>query len=223
MSEPVKRFRPLHQLLLGLIVLALFGAFTISVKRNLLFVEWDTQSSTSLHRHAIDSPASASAFTFITSLSERMSIALEALAGMLILAAGRKWRSCCIWGLAFLGNPISSQIKELIGRARPVFDDPLLTIATRSYPSGHAVGSMLIFGTALYLIARARPRLALQLSPLVGGLILAIGFSRVYLGVHWLSDVLGGYLFGLGWLLMVAGAVNLLADRGRGSIAAGGA
>src|SRR5437868_5481075 len=108
MSEPVKRFRPVHQLLLGLIVLALFGAFTISVKRNLLFVEWDTQSSTNLHRHALENPVLASAFTFVTWLSERISIALEALAGMLILAAGRKWRACCIWGLAFLGNPISS-------------------------------------------------------------------------------------------------------------------
>ncbi|MFL5342721.1 MAG: phosphatase PAP2 family protein [Gemmataceae bacterium] len=216
MSEPAKRFRPVHQLLLGLIVLALFGAFTIAVKRNLIFVERDTRRSTELHRHAIENPVMTSVFTSVTWLSERPSFALEGVAGALILTAGRKWRACCIWGLAFLGEPLSSQIKELMGRARPVFDD-VPTITTRSYPSGHAVGSMLIFGTALYLIARTRPRLALAVAPLVGGLILAIGFSRVYLGVHWPSDVLGGYLFGLGWLLTAAGIVQLATERRRGA------
>ncbi|MGC4962653.1 phosphatase PAP2 family protein [Gordonia sp. DT218] len=101
-------------------------------------------------------------------------------------------------------------LKHLFGRPRPPTVDRLLDIDTYSFPSGHAMMSTIVFGllaaAAFRLSAWVRAhRFVLAIAPIWA---IAIGCSRVYLGVHWTTDVLAGWLIGAAW---VAGCVWLCA------------
>jgi membrane-associated phospholipid phosphatase len=92
--------------------------------------------------------------------------------------------------------------KFLVGRARPEF----LEIASAewpSFPSGHATGSLAIYGFLAYIVLRrlVSPRARFEVVYWTVVLVALIGFSRVYLGVHFLSDVASGFLVGVFWLL----------------------
>ena len=95
-------------------------------------------------------------------------------------------------------------LKEVVGRARPDFLIAGSAPSTMSFPSGHSLFAMVFGGLLIVLIGELVEsipvRRALQFG--LANLILAVGASRVYLGVHWPSDVLGGYLFG-GMALLV--------------------
>ncbi len=108
----------------------------------------------------------------------------------------QKKEICSYLKTVFLGVLIGFIIKNIVQRARP---ENLLE-TDYSFPSLHATASILLYGwLSFYLWKQGRQRkaLVLLLVPLL------IGFSRMYLGVHWFSDVLGGLLFGGGWLLMI--------------------
>lgn len=108
----------------------------------------------------------------------------------------QKKEICSYLKTVFLGVLIGLIIKNIVQRTRP---ENLLE-TDYSFPSLHATASILLYGwLAFYLWKQGRQRkaLVLLLVPLL------IGFSRIYLGVHWFSDVLGGLLFGGGWLLMM--------------------
>lgn len=109
-------------------------------------------------------------------------------------------------GLALLlitmtGRLFSEGQKYWIARARPDLEPHLVVVKTSSFPSGHAASSM-IFYVALTLILSAGSRSS-RIAPAVAVLLsLLIGTSRVMLGVHWPSDVVGGWAFGLLWVLL---------------------
>jgi undecaprenyl-diphosphatase len=93
--------------------------------------------------------------------------------------------------------------KNVFQRARPVFDDPLVQLATYSFPSGHAIASTVFYGT-LWALAMSRLRSrALRIAVTVAAvlLVLLVCFSRVYLGAHYPSDVMAGMALGLLCLL----------------------
>ena len=113
-------------------------------------------------------------------------------------------------------------LKEAVGRARPDYLIIGLEPTSLSFPSGHALFAM-VFGGLLIVLAGdiIRPvkvRRAIQIG--LALLILAIGASRVYLGVHYPSDVLGGYLFGAMALLGLVWLRNRFSNRGAGMAAA---
>ncbi|WP_170323742.1 phosphatase PAP2 family protein [Cryptosporangium phraense] len=92
-------------------------------------------------------------------------------------------------------------VKALVDRVRPVWPDPVARVGGLSFPSGHAQEAIVGYGVLVLVLA---PVLAgwwrrLLIAGAVG-MVLAIGFSRVALGVHYPSDVLGGYLLGAAWL-----------------------
>jgi undecaprenyl-diphosphatase len=96
-------------------------------------------------------------------------------------------------------------------RERPFFPDPLATESTFSFPSGHSLVSLAVYGSVALLLAR-RVRSPGRRALLFAGtalLVLAIGFSRLYLGVHFLSDVLAGYAAGAAWLALLYAALEL--------------
>ena len=206
-------FRPVLVLLTGLIVLALFGSLTIAVKRHLFFAEWDRKASDRLHEHAVAHPEFTAVLGSVTTLSDRRQIWVEGATGLVVLALLRRWRWLCVWAIAVTGSFAGQQLKTFVDRARPVFEDAIVRESSRSFPSSHSVGSMLIFGTLLWILWQQWPRLRWLSAPALIALIFAIGFSRVYLGAHWPSDVLGGYLFGLGWLLAMIGLANAIAEK----------
>ena len=117
---------------------------------------------------------------------------------------------------ARIGSLVLSQgLKHLVDRARPVFEGPVATALGPSFPSGHALGSAVFWTTTAVLVLPhvRRPRRALLAAVLVAVLVAA---SRVLLGVHYLSDVSGGFLLGLGWAgVCTAVFAAERAERGR--------
>ncbi len=92
-------------------------------------------------------------------------------------------------------------LKVLFARARPVLWDRIIHVGHHSFPSGHAMVSIVVYGYIGYILMKQFPQYEKQISTLTVALITAIGFSRLYLGVHWLTDITAGYATGLIWLI----------------------
>ena len=97
-------------------------------------------------------------------------------------------------------------MKHVFQRARPVFDQPLLTLSTYSFPSGHTASATLLYGVlAAYLICHLKPwrwRSAAVVVVVATIMVALVGLSRMYLGVHYLSDVLAATVEGVAWLAL---------------------
>ena len=129
----------------------------------------------------------------------RLLFVLAAAAGILILK--RHHVQALALPLASFGTLMVPIMKELVDRPRPTPDQiPVLSaVGGHSFPSGHALTSITMLGALFYVAPYlcGRNRWALGVFRAILGItILAIGASRVYLGVHWTSDVIGGYLIG---------------------------
>jgi undecaprenyl-diphosphatase len=100
------------------------------------------------------------------------------------------------------GGIVDSIVKIAVNRPRPEVDHPIATAFGKSFPSGHAMSSVVTYGALLLvflpLVSRGRRHLAVGVTVV---LILAIGVSRLLLGLHFVSDVIGGWVLGLAWLL----------------------
>jgi undecaprenyl-diphosphatase len=128
----------------------------------------------------------------------------------------RHWAHLGIWLIGIAGAELLTQvIKMTFQRARPVFDHPLLTALNYSFPSGHALVSLVMYGLLGYFVllnlhnAWSR-NIAVIVTVL---LVLLIGISRIYLGVHYLSDVVAGYAAGTIWLTLCIDAMNYIETK----------
>ncbi|MEU4688288.1 phosphatase PAP2 family protein [Actinoplanes sp. NPDC023714] len=100
---------------------------------------------------------------------------------------------------------LDPSLKALIGRLRPVVEVPVAQAPGNSFPSGHALGSMVVYGMiVLVFLPAVRRRWRPVLIGAAAVLVAAIGFTRIALGVHFLSDVLGGWLLGIAWIGVTA-------------------
>jgi len=116
-----------------------------------------------------------------------------------------------VWTAAWLATavvavgPLTSLLKEYFGRVRPDFAEGGARLDSLSYPSGHASGTATLVAVALILawplLAPRRRHAALAAGVL---LVLLVGLTRMWLGVHYLSDVVGGWSFGVSWSLLTA-------------------
>jgi membrane-associated phospholipid phosphatase len=111
------------------------------------------------------------------------------------------------------GGLLSPLLKLVFNRPRPTLWPTLISETTFSYPSGHALGSVVLYGFLAYLFSTLYPRYTGAFYGVAVPLILAIGFSRMYLGVHWPSDVLGGYSIGFLWVMMCISLLRFLKIR----------
>jgi undecaprenyl-diphosphatase len=103
--------------------------------------------------------------------------------------------------IVLVGRGLSEAQKYWIARVRPDFEPHLVVVQTSSFPSGHATSSMIFYLTlALALTRDMRWHRAAAVGAILMSLL--IGTSRVMLGVHWPSDVIGGWAFGLLWVLL---------------------
>jgi membrane-associated phospholipid phosphatase len=133
------------------------------------------------------------------------------LLAVTVLAIAILWRrrqptDAVFVALAFVGAQVLSNGMKLgFRRERPFFPDPLATESTYSFPSGHALVSLAVYGSIALVLARRASGLASRVL-IIGSatvLVAAIGFSRLYLGVHFLSDVVAGFAAGTAWLALL--------------------
>ena len=135
----------------------------------------------------------------VTLLGDPIGITVAAAVLALVLWRRGHGRLAAYVVAARVGAIVLSQgLKHLVDRARPVFDAPVAEALGPSFPSGHALGSAVFWATCAVLVM---PRVRQPLLVLAGAVAVAVlvAASRVLLGVHFLSDVTGGLLLGLGW------------------------
>jgi membrane-associated phospholipid phosphatase len=125
---------------------------------------------------------------------------------------GRRTRLIVFLVVTSLGGGIvDTVVKIAVDRPRPVVDHPVATAFGKSFPSGHSMSSVVCYGALMLVFlpvfrSVAARRLAVGLTGLV---VLAIGCSRLLLGVHFVSDVIGGYVLGAAWLIGAVAAFEI--------------
>lgn len=199
-----KGFPGLH-LLAGILVFTIMtltlGEISEDVVNHEPITVADVQLSTWLHTHS--SPPLTRTMLVITSFGSTTVVScIGVVLGLYLL-----WRRRFFWfatalSAIFGGVLLNNLFKHIFQRARPHFSDPILTITSYSFPSGHTMMATVLYGVlAAYLISRTRDWRGRALIILSASLLIAlVGFSRIYLGAHYLSDVLGAMAEGLAWL-----------------------
>ncbi|MDQ6922778.1 MAG: phosphatase PAP2 family protein [Pseudomonadota bacterium] len=155
--------------------------------------------------HARATPSVTHVMVAISLLGAPTTLTVVAVAGSLLLLYRRRYVDAAMLSAVVLGgNSLNFFLKHLIQRGRPVFDDPLFSLPTYSFPSGHAMASTVFYGLlAIYVSVSARQRCAAPVA--IGAAVLMVAlvsFSRVYLGLHYPSDVMGGLTEGIAWLAL---------------------
>ena len=201
---------PLPGLVLLFCSLWAFGILVEDVMTGDPIVQLDRRIAESLHAQA--TPALTEVFRAVTLLGNAAAVVGVGLVAGAVLVHRRRYADAVLVAAALAGaEALTVAMKLGFERERPFFPDPLATETTFSFPSGHASVSVAVYGALAYLIAARVPsrRTGATVVAAAGVLVLAIGFSRLYLGVHYLSDVLAGFAAGLAWLLLCILAVEL--------------
>ena len=190
-------------LLLSLCLLGGFVAIARSVEGHRQLTRFDETLGLRLQKQREASPLTRAVLVGVTELGSVPAMAGLALFVALILLVRRQRLLAIVWLIAPAGGGLLDMaLKRFFERDRPPFHDPAIQTTTLSFPSGHSMGSVVGYGLLAYLLVLVLPsrwaRLAVVLG--LGLLVLAIGFSRVYLGAHYVSDVLGGFAVGGFWL-----------------------
>jgi undecaprenyl-diphosphatase len=152
----------------------------------------------------------------VTALGGVAVLALLTIAAAGYLVAARKPATAAFLIAAIVGGALVSTLLKLVfDRPRPDLVGHLVEVYTASFPSGHATNSAVAYLTLGALLARAEDdrRVRVYLIAVAMALTLVIGFSRVYLGVHWPSDVLAGWCVGSAWAILCSLVARTLQRR----------
>jgi len=155
-------------------------------------------------------------FSLITHLGDALVLTVVCTLVALGLAWRRHWLQLAGWLTAVIGNGILTRaLKALFQRLRPLHDHGFASADGWSFPSGHSSGALVVYGMLAYLLIRgSNRRWHLPIVLLTIALILVVGSSRVFLQVHFFSDVIAGFCSGAGWLAVcVAGTDLVLRQR----------
>jgi undecaprenyl-diphosphatase len=138
------------------------------------------------------------------------------LIAVVVLGLVYVWHTGSRRALVFLvvtplgGGIIDSLVKVAVNRPRPIVDHPVASALGKSFPSGHAMSSTVTYGALLLVFLPVVPRAGRRVAVIATiVLVVAIGASRVLLGVHFVSDVIGGWVLGLAWLIGAAAVFEI--------------
>ncbi len=212
-APPPARRRRIHRrwILMFILGTAAFALLAAGVTWSEPLVHLDQAVADTLHGHAVRSPGTVAVMQAVTLLGTfRAFVALAVVVVAAFLWVGKP-RLGLAWLVALIGGGLwVDGLKNTFDRQRPPYNTVFLTERSYSFPSGHAASSAVAYGTLAYCLAlhwrTRRQRLALLLG--FGSFVLLIGFTRLYLGVHYLSDVLGGYALALAWVGLCVTAIE---------------
>ena len=172
-----------------------FAALAAAYETNAPIVRLDAEVASDFHSHV--TPPATFLLETITSLGSTSFLAVvTALAAGWLAGRGSRLDVALVVACFVGSQAVTWTLKAIFHRERPSFADPVATASSFSFPSGHALASLAVYGALAYVFANRSVLAAATL------LVAAIGFSRAYLGVHYLSDVLAGYSAGLALLLL---------------------
>lgn len=152
------------------------------------------------------------AFTFITGFGEPyIVLSASAVVGLAFILSKRYTAGVCWLLTIFLGYLIGDLVKNMIGIQRP---EGLHTAFSLSYPSGHVLGATLFFGlSAFYIQDSLKPNFRWIPWSIGVVFIILIALSRIYLGIHWFTDIMGGLFLGLSFITLGYFCYRLLESR----------
>jgi membrane-associated phospholipid phosphatase len=188
--------------LITLVGLVVFSIITHDVVQKRAITQLDVRLTDFLHSHG--TLFGYGFWAVISSLGAGITLSILGAGVALLLALRRRWVVLGGWAAAVLGSGLlDGALKLAIRRPRPEVAADFLSKLSWSFPSGHSMASMVTYGMLAYLVmvaVKGRKRLQLSAAMAAVLLILSIGFSRLYLGVHYFSDVVGGFTAGALWL-----------------------
>lgn len=152
--------------------------------------------------YAWDQPGLRNFLRYFTLLGNWPAVVGVSLAAAVwLLATGHRRAALLLLGITLLGRALVEGMKLGVYRSRPSGHDHLVDVYSLSFPSAHAANSMILWLTIALLLPNPKWRpAAVAVALLVS---FAVGISRPMLGVHWPSDVIGGWAFGAAWVLVM--------------------
>ena len=192
----------------------IFFTLAWNVATHAPLVVLDAKVAAWLHNHG--TRALTQAMLVVTQVHSTLGVTLWSLVFAAVLYRQRQVLWILTLALAVGGGmALNVLLKHAYERARPHFDDPLITLSSYSFPSGHAAGATLFYGVlAAFLVSRIFDR-RLRAACVAGAVIavLLVSLSRMYLGAHYLSDVLAAACSSTAWLALCLSSVHGLAMR----------
>jgi undecaprenyl-diphosphatase len=192
----------------------LFGAIAEDVVTSDRLTVLDVQLARWLREQA--TPTLTRWMLLVTNLHSTVAVSCYAGIVAAVLAWRRKWRRLatvfvCVGG----GLLLNVLMKLAFHRARPVLEDPLLTLSSYSFPSGHVAGSTIAYGLLVAWVFGRTRRPLWRVLAVVGAAaaIALVAFTRMYLGVHYLSDVVAAFAEGVAWLALCLSALTVFWGR----------
>lgn len=213
-----KTYLGLH-LTVGLAIAAtsiwLFATLLDAVLDNAALVQMDIAVDAAIHRHM--SVGDLRIVNVVTQLGAPVTMAVLGLAVAVALWFKHHHTLSMGWLAAFVGGAAINQIlKTAVHRTRPEYGAAYLHGASYSFPSGHAMGAIIGYGMVLYLVKvfwEGNRRARRTVYALLVLMMLAVGLSRILLGVHYPSDVVGGYAAGGAWMAVCIMGIGIAQQR----------
>ncbi|MEV5729209.1 phosphatase PAP2 family protein [Streptomyces pharetrae] len=164
-------------------------------------LSFDGDVSRTTHRWAVDEPGLTRACRILTDWvwdPNTMRILCGVVVVWLVWRARARWTALWLVATVALGTALQQAMKVAVGRDRPVWPDPVDSAHYAAFPSGHAMSATLVCGLLLWLLHRRGAGRALWRTAVTVAVVsvVGVGLTRVWLGVHWPTDVLGGWLLG---------------------------
>lgn len=215
----VTRLRRSAGVIVSLLLAAMLAAVTDAVFGSGWLRPWD--ATVAAWAQSLRSPERTRAMVLATSLGDPRLLVVASIGLGATLLAFARWREFALAAAVLAGgSALHVMFKAAIQRPRP--GEGWLAMAQGfSFPSGHTVGAVLFYGLLAYLgagiAARTRGRRHLYIACIALGLVipLMVGVSRIYLGVHYASDVLAGWIAGALWLSVCVTAAAWFRARSR--------
>lgn len=159
------------------------------------------------------------AFAWITRLGDTTTLSVVCIVvAAALLLRGRRWLALA-WVLAVSGNALlNTTLKAVFARVRPLHEGGLIQAGGWSFPSGHSSGAVVLYGMLAYVLLRSLPpalawRASLPLVLLAAATAFSVGCSRIFLQVHFATDVLAGFASGTAWLAVCVASIEWASYR----------
>ena len=195
-----------------------FGLLVSQVRGDGRLVDLDTAGLDRLHEWVRESPGVVGPLKAVTDLGAPIWLWIVCIvASVVLFRAGRTRLLVFLLVTVLVGSLLDTVVKIVVDRPRPFLLEPVATARGKSFPSGHAMSSTVVYGSLLlvFLPGVAR-RWRGWLVAGVSAVVVAVAFTRLALGVHYLSDVVGGIVLGLAWLAVSTATFSIWrVERGR--------